>query len=94
MLLQKIYVTDSHHAVTVQTEDGPELRPKSLLYENLKDNYLAFKEENPEVEIGISRFGDLRPQEVVYDDGKANLKICLCKYICFLMFIGICICLE
>ena len=64
----------------MDTENGPELRPKSLLYESLRDTYNMFKEENPDVEIGISKFSDLRPPEVVFDDGKANLKICLCVH--------------
>ena len=73
-------ISDGHRAVTVDTENGPELRPKSLLYESLRDTFNMFREENPDVEIGISKFSDLRPPEVVFDDGKANLKICLCVW--------------
>ena len=39
-----------------------------------------FKEEYPNVKIGLSRFAESKPEEVVYSCDKASMKICLCTH--------------
>lgn len=55
------------------------LLQKRLLMYNLKDAFNLFKIDNPEIEIGLSKFCELRPLEVELV-GSKDQQVCCCPY--------------
>ena len=74
---------DEKNAITIETEDGPILRSRSILYENLSETYQMFLSENQDLkeEVGMRKFAEFRPSDVIFQCQKSSLKICLCRYV-------------
>ena len=74
--------SDEKHALTIQTEMGPVLRSKSILYENLSETFAMFIQENEDLKgkVGLRKFAEFRPQDVVFQAEKASMRLCLCRY--------------
>ena len=43
------FLLDEKHAITIQTEEGPVLRSKAILYENLSETFQMFLSENEDL---------------------------------------------
>lgn len=65
--------------VSVPTENGRVIKQKRLILFNLKELYIAFKEQNG-VKIGLSTFCALRPRECVTVGSKGIHSVCVCIY--------------
>lgn len=65
--------------VSVPTENGRVLKQKRLILFNLKELYIAFKEQH-EIKIGFSMFCSLRPKECVTVGSKGIHSVCVCVY--------------
>ena len=64
--------------LSVPTENGRVLKQKRLILHNLKDLYLAFKEQNDGAKIGFSKFCLLRPRECVTVGSRGIHSVCVC----------------
>ena len=42
--------------------------------------YLKFKEENPDIKVGSSKFAEHRPQNVVLPGSAGTHVVCVCTY--------------
>ena len=51
---------------------------KHLLLTNLKETYVTFQEQHPDIKVGHSRFADLRPKQVILPDVAGLHKTCVC----------------
>ena len=52
---------------------------KDVLY-NLRELYLKFKEQNPEIKIGFSKFAELRPEYCILAGASGTHTVCVCVY--------------
>lgn len=66
--------------ISVPTENGRILKQKRLILHNLKELHLAFKEQNPDVIIGLSKFCKLPPRECV-TAGSKGIQFCVCLHL-------------
>ena len=68
--------------MTIQTEDGPVLKSRAILYENLSETFAMFNQENPDLKekVGLRKFAEFRPQHIVFQAEKASMRLCLCRY--------------
>ena len=55
-------------------------KQKRLLLCNLKELYAHFKEQNPDVTIGFSKFCSLRPKWCVTAGSSGTHSVCVCTY--------------
>ena len=87
-LIEAFYQRDdiSHQApgrkdiVTVRNKDGSKVKVQSRhLTSSVLEVFALFKEENPNLKIGKSKFTDLRPCNVLLSN-KLPHNVCLCKY--------------
>ena len=53
------------------------LRKHLLLY-TLEDAYVHFKKENPDVKVGLTKFKELRPPQVVLAGASGTHNVCVC----------------
>ncbi len=76
------FLLDEKHAITIQTEEGPVLRSKAILYENLSETFQMFLSENEDLKgrVSQSKFAEFRPSDVVFQCEKSSLQVCLCRY--------------
>ena len=51
--------------VTVRDEAGKKKLQKRHLVMRIKECYATFKESNPDVKIGVSKFAEIRPTNVL-----------------------------
>lgn len=62
------------------TENGVKVKKtKRLLLGNLREVYALFKEKHEGITIGISKFCELRPKNVVLADASGSHNVCVCK---------------
>ena len=54
-------------------------KQKCLLLMNLNELCQAFKKDNPEIMIGISKFCELRPKNRITVGSHGSHSVCLCK---------------
>lgn len=66
--------------VSVKTQAGKEHKQKRLVLGNLKEIYVQFKERHPDVNIGFSKFAELRPKECVLAGASGTHVVCVCCY--------------
>ena len=55
-----------------------EQRQKLLILMNLNEAFCLFKEKNPDIKIGVSKFCDLKPKECVTVGAKGTHSVCVC----------------
>lgn len=71
--------TTARECVYVRNEEGKrEKVAKRSMMANLKDSFLEFKKEHPNVEIGISKFAELRAKNVKWPGLKGVHISCTC----------------
>lgn len=63
--------------ITVRDNEGKKKIQKRHLTMSIKECFATFKEENPEDKIGISKFAELRPQNVLLSS-QTPANVCLC----------------
>lgn len=67
--------------LSVPSEKGKRMyKTKRLILHNLKDVYLAFKENYPSDKIGFTKFCELRPKECVTVNSHGMHNVCVCIY--------------
>ena len=65
--------------ISTKNEDGSKVCiQKRLLLANLKEIYELFKEKNPDVKIGFSKFAELRPKNCILVGPKGTHTVCVC----------------
>ncbi|KAJ8666802.1 hypothetical protein QAD02_008464 [Eretmocerus hayati] len=65
--------------VSVSINGNKVERQKRLLFCNLKECYQSFKDENPEIPVGFSRFAEARPAKVISAGATGTHTVCVCK---------------
>lgn len=70
---KKDYVTVRENGVKTQVQ-------KKLVLCNLSELHTAFKNENPTIKIGKSKFAALRPKHCVLAGASGTHSICVCRY--------------
>ena len=65
--------------ITVRNEDGKQKLQKRHLYMTIKEAYAIFKTENPDIKLGLSKFADLRPPNVLLSS-QTPANVCTCVY--------------
>ncbi|XP_065673656.1 uncharacterized protein LOC136090720 [Hydra vulgaris] len=55
-------------------------KQKKLLLCNLKELYLLYKENNPEIQISYSKFASLRPKWCILPGASGTHSVCVCSY--------------
>lgn len=82
------YYTDDENSraspnetILVKDKETGEKKPvaKRRLMHNLNDLYLAFKAENPEITISLSKFSKLRPKNCVWPGLRGQHNTCICE---------------
>lgn len=65
----------------IKNEDGSKsyIQKRLVLY-NLRELYLKFKEQHPELKIGFSKFAECRPQYCVLAGASGTHSVCVCVY--------------
>ena len=53
---------------------------KRRILTTLKEAHVQFKEENPDVKIGFSKFAEARPKHVVLPGGSGTHNVCVCVH--------------
>lgn len=66
--------------VSVRTEKGKKGEQKRLILCNLKELYTAFKDENPQLKVGFSKFCSFRPKWCVLAGASGTHSVCVCVY--------------
>ncbi|GBM01951.1 hypothetical protein AVEN_269560-1 [Araneus ventricosus] len=66
--------------ISVASENGRVLKQKRLILYNLKELYVAFKEQHKDLKIGLSKFCSLRPRECVTAGNKGIHSVCVRIY--------------
>lgn len=56
-----------------------EKRMKKLLLLSLKEAHILFKATHLDIKIGLSKFCELRPKEVILPNGKGTHNVCVCE---------------
>lgn len=64
--------------VSVKTPAGREHQQKRRLLGNLRELYQAFKERNPGLGVGFSKFAMLRPECCVFAGPTGTHTVCVC----------------
>ena len=64
--------------VSVKGEYGRSHIQKRLILSNLKELYRDFKQKNPHVRIGFSKFAELRPKHCVLAGASGTHSVCVC----------------
>ena len=85
--VQKFYQRDDisrispgkRDVVTVRSDQGKVWLQKRHLYMNLKETHSLFQEDHPEIKIGLTKFGMLRPQQVKFSS-ETPANVCTCIY--------------
>lgn len=66
--------------VSVHQKDGKKAKlQKHLILCNVKEAYVEFKKENPEIKVGFSKFASLRPKQCILADSHGTHIVCVCK---------------
>ena len=65
--------------VTVRDEAGKKKLQKRHLVMSVKECYATFKESNPDVKIGVSKFAEIRPPNVLLSSETPS-NVCQCIY--------------
>ena len=55
-------------------------KQKKLLLCNLKELYVLYKENNPEIQISYSKFASLRPKWCILPGASGTHSVCVCSY--------------
>lgn len=66
--------------VTIRENGEKTQVQKKMVLCNLCELHTAFKNENPSIDIGKSKFASLRPAHCVLAGGPGTHSICVCKY--------------
>lgn len=66
------------NVVSVKSEDGRCLMQKRLLLLDLRGLFLAFKENNPDLQVGFSKFAQLRPRQCILAGSSGTHSVCVC----------------
>jgi hypothetical protein len=64
--------------ISVLAEGSRKTLQKRLILCNLKEAYVQFKERNPEMKIGFSKFAELRPRQCVLPGASGTHSVCVC----------------
>jgi hypothetical protein len=65
--------------VTIKDQEGKKKLQKRHLYMSIKETYGVFKDENPNVKIGLTKFSTLRPPNVLLSSQTPS-NVCTCVY--------------
>ena len=65
--------------VTVSSDQGKVKLQKRHLYMSIKETHSTFLQENPEMHIGLTNFGMLRPSQVRFSS-ETPANVCTCVY--------------
>ena len=65
--------------VTIKDQEGKKKLQKRHLYMSIKETYMVFKDENPNVKIGLTKFSTLHPPNVLLSSQTPS-KVCICVY--------------
>ena len=65
--------------VTIRDQDGKRKMQKRHMYMSIKEAHGIFKEENPDIKIGLSKFAELRPPNVLLSSQTPS-NVCTCIY--------------
>ena len=65
--------------VTIRDQDGKRKMQKRHMYMSIKEAHGIFKEENPDMKIGLSKFAELRPPNVLLSSQTPS-NVCTCIY--------------
>lgn len=65
--------------VTIRRNGQKERLQKRLVLCNLKELYTCFKDSNPDVKVGFSKFAMLRPTNCVLAGASGTHSVCVCK---------------
>ena len=63
---------------SVKVDGKSVLFQKRLVLENLKEVFLKFRSENPDIKMGISKFGTLRPAHCILAGSGGTHIVCVC----------------
>ena len=66
-------------AVTIKDHEGKKKLQKRHLYMSIKEPYGVFKDKNPNVKIGLTKFSTLRPLNVLLTSQTPS-NVCTCPY--------------
>ena len=61
-------------------DDSKSFFQKRLVLYNLRELYLKFKEQNPEIKIGFSKFAELRPEYCILSGVSGIHTVCVRVY--------------
>lgn len=64
--------------VIIKSDCGKEYLQKKLLLHTLKACYEQYKSQYPDMEIGFSKFAELKPPQCVYPNTPGTLQTCMC----------------
>lgn len=71
---------NSRDVIKVRQEDGSTvLAAKRRILDNLNDLYSRFKEENPDIKVGIAKFAALRPKQCTWPGLTRQHNVCVCE---------------
>ena len=78
--------TGKQDVVTVRTNSGKEKLQKRHMYMTIKKAFGIFKIENPNIKVGLSKFAELHPSNVLLSSQTpSNVCMCVCTIrTCFL----------
>eukprot|EP00112_Aurelia_sp_Birch-Aquarium-sp1_P023526 Seg7039.2 transcript_id=Seg7039.2/GoldUCD/mRNA.D3Y31 product="hypothetical protein" protein_id=Seg7039.2/GoldUCD/D3Y31 len=65
--------------ITIRDKDGKRKLQKRHMYMSIKEAHGIFKEENPELKIGLSKFAELRPPNALLSS-QTPANVCTCIY--------------
>ena len=85
-LVKQFYLNDTvsrampgkKDCVSVVVDSKKEAVPKRLFLCNLRDAYKQFQSDHPQVKIGLTRFTELRPKNVVLAGASGTHNVCVC----------------
>ena len=66
--------------ISVKIAGKREKVQKRLILCTLREAYFHFKDQNPGIKIGLSKFIELRPKHVVLPGGSGTHTVCVCVY--------------
>ena len=67
--------------ISVRQSDGTKQRlQKRLLLLNLNELYQSFKEDNPDLKVGFTKFSMLRPLNCILAGSSGTHSVCVCLY--------------
>lgn len=73
------FMPGAQDVVTIWDENGKHKRQKRILTMTIMEAYNLFKEENPDITVGKSKFAEFRPLEVLLSS-KMPRNVCGCIY--------------